>query len=226
MPVETNSGSSLGSKSFGERPSAAASLFLLNFGGLEGRFFLRHGDALGPAILETDFHGKNAGAGLLHDVDSAFLRGNDAEFRQKKPGSDDGMPGEFQFFFGGENAQARECAVIRRFLHEDRFREIHFAGDGQHLVVREAVAIGDNGQGIALESRGGENIQSVEAMIPLISVLSVRRCRAVRVQMRSSWADRPFIDDIAGVQSCFWFEQENVHFFVGDGASARRRAAR
>jgi hypothetical protein len=34
-----------------------------------------------------------------------------------------------------------------------------------HLVVRKTVAVGYNGERIALESRGGEDIKRVEAML-------------------------------------------------------------
>ena len=131
--METNSGSSLESRSLGVRPSAAARLSSILT--VERRFFLRHGHALGAAFFETDLDRQNAGAGLLQNVNAAFLRGNDAEFCEKKPRADDGMAGEFQFFLRSENAQAGERAVFGRFLDEDGFGEIHFAGDGVHVVL-------------------------------------------------------------------------------------------
>ena len=140
---------------------------MLSFAGRKTAGDLGHDDALGAAVFETDFDGQNACAGLLHDVHAAFLGGNDAEFGEQEPGADDRMAGEFQFFLGGENAQAGQGAVIGGLLHENGFGKIHLAGDGLHGVVRKAVAVGDDGERIAFEAIGGEDVQSVEAMFHL-----------------------------------------------------------
>ena len=163
MPVETNSGSSFESKSFGVRPRAAASAFLLSLAGRNLASSLRHRDALRAAFLEADFDGENAGAGLLRNVNAAFLRGHNAEFGEKKPRADHGMAGELQFFLRRENAQTSERAVFGRFLNEDGLGEIHFARDGEHRVVGEAVTVGDDGERVAFKSSGGENVERVEA---------------------------------------------------------------
>ena len=136
----------------------------LEFHGAERCLGLRHRDTLRTAVLEPDFDGKHAGAGFLHDMHAAFLCGNNAQLREKKPRADDGMAGEFQFFSRGEDAKASQGALISRLLHENRFGKIHFASDGLHLVVREAVAIGENGEWIAFEARIRENVESVETM--------------------------------------------------------------
>ena len=189
-------------------------LFLVDLGWLEGGFFLRHGDALRAAVLEPNFHGQNSGAGLLHDVHAAFLRGNHAEFGQKEPCANDRMAGELQLFFGGEDAEAGERAVVGGLLHEDGFGEIHFAGDGQHLIVGEAVAVGNHGERIALEARGGEDVERVEAMLHgwVLSFRPPSGSNSLEL------ADCPFVLDIAGVQSGSRFDQDDVHFFVGHGA--------
>ena len=85
IPVETNSGSSSGAKSFGGQAQSRCQFFFFELGGFERRFLLSHGHALRPAIFETNLHRQNSRAGLLHDVNATFLRGNDAKFRKKKP---------------------------------------------------------------------------------------------------------------------------------------------
>ena len=97
-PVDTYSGSSWGSKSFGVSPSAAGEGFLVDFRGTKRRFLLRHGNALRTALLEANLHRQNARAGLLQDVYAAFLCRNDAQFGEQEPRADDGMAGEFQLF--------------------------------------------------------------------------------------------------------------------------------
>ena len=120
MPVETHSGSRCESRSFAARPSAFASaaFFIRRF---EDGFGLCHGDAIGAAVLESNFDGENAGARLLHDVNAAFLCGDDAKFGEKEPGADNGMAGELQILLRGEDAEASERAIVSGFLDEDCF---------------------------------------------------------------------------------------------------------
>src|SRR5580700_491960 len=132
--------------------------------GTECGFRLRHGDSLWAAILETNFDGKDAGTRFLHHVYPAFLCRNDAQFGEKKPRANDRVAGKFQLFARSEDAQAGQCTFIGRFLNEDRFGEIHFARDGLHLIVRKAVAVSEDRERIALESRGGENVESVKTV--------------------------------------------------------------
>ncbi len=101
---------------------------------------------------------------LLQDMDAAVLGGNDTQFREQEPGADYGMTGELEFFFCGEDPQPREGLFIRRLLHKNRLRKIHFPRDGEHLVVRESVAISKNGKRVALEAVVGENVESVIAV--------------------------------------------------------------
>ena len=168
--METNSAGSFGSKSLGCEAKSGGKFFLIHFRGFENGFFLRHRHALRPPVLEPDFHGKNARARLLQHVHTAFLRGNDAQLREQKPRPDYRMAGQLEFFFRGEDAQTRQRAIVGGLLHENSFRKVHLAGDGQHLIVRKTVAIGDDGEGIALKARGGENVHGVEAMIHMCSV--------------------------------------------------------
>src|ERR1700675_3455077 len=74
------------------------------------------------------------------------------------------MSGKFQFLARGENAQPGQSAVLGRFLDENSFREIHLARDCLHRVVRESVAVGEDCQRISFKPRGGEDIQSIEAV--------------------------------------------------------------
>ncbi len=156
---------------------------------------MRHGDALRPAILESDLHWQHAGAGLLHDVDAAFLSRNYAEFRQQEPSADYRVSGQFQLFLGSENAQACQRAVIGWFLHEDRFREVHFASDSHHLIIRQSVSVSNDGKRIALKSRGGENIQRMEAMVHK----RMSQFPAVGSLQPLEFADSPFIHNIPGI---------------------------
>ena len=74
------------------------------------------------------------------------------------------MPGELQLFLCGEDAQTSQRLFFRGFLHKDGFREIHLAGDVQHLFKGEAISIGDDRERVAFEAGGGENVERVEAM--------------------------------------------------------------
>ena len=74
-----------------------------------------------------------------------------------------GWPASFSSSRGSENAQTSQRVVFGGFLHEDGFREIHFAGDGEHLVVGESVAVGDDRERVAFKARGCENVERVEA---------------------------------------------------------------
>jgi hypothetical protein len=97
-------------------------------------------------------------------VNAAFLSGNDAKLREQESRSNNGMPGEPQLFLCGEDAQAGQGFFFRRFLDENGLGEIHLARNGEHFVVGKLIAIGKNGERIALESRTGKNVECVEAM--------------------------------------------------------------
>jgi hypothetical protein len=74
------------------------------------------------------------------------------------------MPGELEFFSCRENTQSRERLFIRGLLHKDRFREIHFACNGEHLIVGESIAVSKYGERVAFEAVVGENIECVKAV--------------------------------------------------------------
>ena len=133
---------------------------------------MSHGDKDGAAIVKRKLDGKNSSAGLLKDMDLAFGCGDNAELGEQKPGTDDRMAGEREFLLSGEDAEAGEGAIGGGFLDEDRFGEIHFASDGLHGGVREAVAIGDYGEGIAEESFIGEDVELIKASLQ-IALLSL-----------------------------------------------------
>src|SRR5271163_650637 len=78
------------------------------------------------------------------------------------------MAGQRQLTRGGENAQARQRAIIRGPLDENGFRKIHFARDGLHFRGWNAVAIGDDRQWIPGEAFGGEYIERIESAIHMI----------------------------------------------------------
>jgi hypothetical protein len=115
--------------------------------------------------MKSDFNGQNSCAGLLPNVDGAFLRGNDAELREKKPRADDGMSREAQFILRSEDAQTRESFGVRGLLHKNCFAEIHFARDVEHAARGKSVAIDDDSKRIAGKWRVGENVELVKASL-------------------------------------------------------------
>src|SRR5208282_3906884 len=180
----------------GMETKSGGKFFLIHLRGLEDGFFLRHRHALRSPVLEADFHRKNARARLLKHVHTAFLRGDDAQLRKQKPRSDYGMAGQLELFLGGEDAQTRQRAIVGGLLHKNRLREVHLTGDGQHLILRKTVAIGDDGQGIALKARGGENVHGEEAMIHMCSVSIADRAATSNPR---ELADGPFAANVHGV---------------------------
>src|SRR2546421_3200770 len=74
------------------------------------------------------------------------------------------MTGELELFFCREDAQTGERRFLRRLLYKDRLRKIHFARDGEHLVVRKLVAVGEYGERVAFEAVIGEDVEGVEAV--------------------------------------------------------------
>ncbi len=146
-------------------PERRGQFFLVELCGLEGCFLLRHGHAMRASVLKADFHRQNSRARFLENVYAAFLGRNDAKLREQEPRSDDRMPRKLQLFFRGEDAQSCEGLFIGGLLHEDRFREIHLARNRQHLVVREFVAVGENGKRVACKACGGEDIKRVVAAL-------------------------------------------------------------
>ena len=113
--------------------------------------------------MKFDFHGQNASAGFLEHLHAAFAGGNDAERGQQKPRANYGMTGERELLGGGKNSQAREGAVAGGALHENRFGEIHFAGDGLHALGSQAVTVGDDGERIAGVGLIGKDVERVES---------------------------------------------------------------
>src|SRR6185437_12458063 len=77
------------------------------------------------------------------------------------------MAGEGQFAYGGENTQPRQSAVAGWLLHEYGFGEVHFSCNGLHLAGREAVAIGDHGQGIACKWSLRKDVELIEMALDL-----------------------------------------------------------
>src|SRR4029077_3422197 len=176
----------LGIEIFRRQTKRRCERFFVELCGTERGVLLRHGDALGAAILETDFDGKDSRAGLLQNVHAAFLRGHHAQLRQQEPSTDDRMAGQLQLFTRRENAQARQCLIFGGLLNEDGFRKIHFARNGEHGVIGETIAVGNNRERIAFKARGGEHVKGVEAAFH--GDLSSTRASCWASQMRSSCA--------------------------------------
>src|SRR5260221_13864873 len=97
------------------------------------------------------------------------------------------MAGQRQFFAGREDAKPRQSRVLGRLLNENRFRQIHFARDGQHCVAAEAVAVRDYSQRIAFKACGGENVESMKTMFHGWIVAA----SAARTAIRFAGAARP-----------------------------------
>jgi hypothetical protein len=81
------------------------------------------------------------------------------------------MAGEGQFARGGEDAQARECAIVGWALNENCFAEIHLARDCLHCGGGNAIAIGNYCERIPGEWFGREYVECVEP--PLHDVCSL-----------------------------------------------------
>src|SRR6266849_4899090 len=96
------------------------------------------------------------------------------------------MARELQLFAGGENAQARQRLIFGGLLNEDGFGKIHLARDGEHSVIRKAIAISNDRERIAFEARGGEHVKGVEAAFH--GDLSSTRANCWATQMRSGRA--------------------------------------
>src|SRR6185437_99771 len=90
-----------------------------------------------------------------------------------------GMTGEGQLFLRGEDADTHALlAILRRISggeNEGGFGEVGFARDGLHLRVREAAAIMEHRQGIALERTLGEDVEDCVLQLAIHGVESTER---------------------------------------------------
>src|SRR5215472_16987489 len=136
---------------------------------------------------------------------TTLLSWHDAKLREQEPRSDNRMAGELELFASGENAEACECVVFGGLLDENGFGKIHLAGDRLHGVIREAVAIGDHRQRIALKSDGGEDVEGVETSFHEVEL---SRWKLARRSDALELGDRPFIGDIPCVQSGLGFDED------------------
>jgi hypothetical protein len=68
------------------------------------------------------------------------------------------MSRQLQLFLGREDSQTGESFLLGRLLDENRFREVHLAGDGLHLIIGQIVPIREYRKGIALEARSREDV--------------------------------------------------------------------
>src|SRR6202035_5903282 len=73
------------------------------------------------------------------------------------------MPGQRQLFGSRKDSQPCERPVIRRFLNENRLRQIHLARNSLHLRCRKPVAVGNNREWISREPFGGKDVNRVKS---------------------------------------------------------------
>ena len=85
-----------------------------------------------------------------------------AHARQHEGGPDIGMAGEGQLGLGREDADMGGVRRVLRRQHEGRLGEVELGGDGLHLLRRQALGVGHDGQGIAAEFPVGENVDGLE----------------------------------------------------------------
>lgn len=78
-------------------------------------------------------------------------------------GADGRVPGKGQFARRGEDAQPGRMGRIVRRQHEDRLREVEFAGDGLHAGIRQPFRVQHDSQGIARKRLIGEHVEDKEA---------------------------------------------------------------
>src|SRR6266852_6863467 len=100
------------------------------------------------------------------------------------------MPSEFQFLARSENTQPRQSFIFGGLLHKHSFGKIHFARDGQHGDIAQAIAIGYHRERIALKARCSENDKGVVTAfhwglsVARATCWAVRRTRAGRRSFR------------------------------------------
>ena len=66
---------------------------------------------------------------------------------------------------GCEDAHSHVAPSVLRRQHERRFRECHLFGDGLHLGRAQASRVGQHGKLVALEGRGGEDVEVKESKL-------------------------------------------------------------
>src|SRR5579864_5427404 len=173
---------------------------------------LRHGHSHRAAVVKTEFDWQNSRAGLLHDLDVAFRRRDYAELGEQEPGADHRMAGERKLARGGEDAETSQGSVVRGTLHENRFREIHFASDGLHFCRRDAITVGDYGERISGVLLGGEHVERVETAF---HELNSPRAAILAFLEPLQFYHCPLIAHITGVEGGLGLEQDNMDLVVG-----------
>ena len=82
--------------------------------------------------------------------------------------ADRGMSGEGQLAARGEDAHAvvgaLGAAFVGRRQHEARLGDVHLTGECLHLVVREAIRVGEDRERVALKRTIGEYVDLAEAI--------------------------------------------------------------
>jgi len=113
-------------------------------------------------VLETNFRGENAGAGLRHDVHAHSWRGGrPPSSAEQKQGAETGWPGQPQFFLrGGEDAKACQEESSVGFLHRSGFARRFISGRcGLHFVVGEP-SPSVKRQRVASKALGGDDVKT------------------------------------------------------------------
>jgi len=68
------------------------------------------------------------------------------------------VAGKGDFGGRGEDADVRGVGGVLRWEDEGGFGVVEFFGEGLHLRGGEAARVGDHGEGVAAEARGGEDV--------------------------------------------------------------------
>ena len=135
-----------------QRHAKSAAEFLdVHVGGADQRVGLRHASADQRAALALDLDGDDAHAGL--EADQVDRRG-----ARDHPGrAEHGVPGKGDLLGGCEDAQPRGPA-FGGALQERRLRQVRLARQRLHRGVVDPVGAGEHRERIALERRGGEDV--------------------------------------------------------------------
>src|SRR5579864_3557907 len=123
----------------------------LRFEGLPGGNRLLHPSEDDPLVIALERNLDQAGSRLKPDRGDA-QRSADDERR-----AEDGMSGERQLARRREDPHGHIAARLRR-QQEDRLREVHLAGELEHLLRAERAPVEEDTQLVALERLAREHI--------------------------------------------------------------------
>lgn len=109
---------------------------------------------------EGVFEGDGDGADF--EFEGGLVVGEQAEVAEEEAGADGGVAGHGEFIGGSEDAEGGVGVGEGGFEEKGGLGEVHFAGEGLHLVLVEAVGVEKDGELIAGKRGGGEDVKLIE----------------------------------------------------------------